>query len=85
MVNSAGVIIAPADVTPSATIYPMAVIYDADGSVINAIFGASTSSPDACQNNGVYVWPDNFNPNATFAHGVIILNGLCATNANLLR
>ena len=61
------------------------MIYDADGSVINAIFGATTSQPDACQNNGVYVWLDNFNPDATFAHGVILLNGLCATNANLSR
>jgi hypothetical protein len=84
-VNSSGQIVAPADVTPAATNYPVAVIYDADGSVINAIFGATTSQPDACQNNGVYVWLDNFNTNATFAHGVILLNGLCATNANMLE
>jgi hypothetical protein len=61
------------------------VIYDADGSVINAIFGATTSQPDACQNNGVYVWMDNLNPDATIAHAVILLNGLCATNAGLLE
>jgi hypothetical protein len=84
-VNSSGQILAPADITPAATNYPIAVIYDSDGSVINAIFGATTSQPDACQNNGVYVWLDNFNPNATFAHGVIILNGLCASNANMIE
>jgi hypothetical protein len=84
-VNASGQIIAPADITPEATNYPFAVIYDADGSVINAIFGATTSQPDACQNNGVYVGLDNFNTNATFAHGVIILNGLCATNANMIE
>ena len=84
-VNASGQIIAPADITPEATNYPVAVIYDADGSVINAIFGATTSQPDACQNNGVYVGLDNFNTNATFAHGVIILNGLCATNANMIE
>jgi len=84
-VNSSGQILAPADITPAATNYPIAVIYDVDGSVINAIFGATTSQPDACQNNGVYVWLDNFNPNATFAHGVIILNGLCASNANMIE
>ena len=61
------------------------MIYDADGSVINAIFGATTSQPDACQNNGVYVWMDNFNPDATIAHAVIILNGLCATNSAMLE
>src|SRR5208283_1205082 len=65
--------------------YPIGVIYDADGSVIDTIFGANTSQPDSCQNNGVYVWMDNLNPDATIAHGIIILNGLCATNANLLE
>jgi hypothetical protein len=84
-VNAFGQIIAPADITPAATSYPIAVIYDADGSVINAIFGDTTSQPDACQNNGVSVWLDNFNTDATFVHGVIILNGLCATNANMIQ
>ena len=84
-VNSSGQITAPADVTPSATNYPVAVIYDADGSVIDAIYGATASQPDACQNNGVFVWLDNFNPDATFAHGIIVLNGLCATNAAMLE
>lgn len=85
VVNSLGAITAPADITPTATSYPLAVIYDADGSVINAIFGATTSQPDACQNNGVYVWMDNLNPDATIAHAVIVLNGLCATNSAMLE
>jgi hypothetical protein len=80
-----GQIITPSDVTPSATNDPVAVIFDADGSVINAIYGANASQPDACQNNAVYVWLDNFNPDATFAHGVIILNGLCAANTSMLE
>ncbi len=84
-VNSSGQITAPADVTPSAANYPIGVIYDADGSVIDTIFGANTSQPDSCQNNGVYVLMDNLNTDATVAHGIIILNGLCATNANLLE
>ena len=80
-----GQITQPADVTPVATIYPLAVIYDADGSVIDAIFGSGASQPTSCQNNGVWVWMDNINPDATVAHGVIVLNGLCATNSNLLE
>ncbi len=80
-----GQIAAPSDVTPAATNYPLAIIYDADGSVINAIFGTTASQPDACQNNAVYVWMDNLNPDATIAHAVIILNGLCATNAAMLQ
>jgi hypothetical protein len=65
--------------------YPVAVIYDADGSVIDALFGAGASQPTNCQNNGVFVWIDNINPDATIAHAIILLNGLCATNANLLE
>lgn len=83
-VNATGQITAPADVTPSATNYPLGVIYDADGSVINAIFGAATSTPATCQDNGVYVWMDNLNTDATIAHAIIILNGLCATTPAML-
>jgi hypothetical protein len=79
-----GVLIEPADITPSATSYPLGIIFDADGSVINALFGAGVSQQNSCQNNGVYVWLDNVNPDATIAHAIILLNGLCATNANLL-
>ena len=78
-----GQIAAPADVTPSATSYPLGIIYDADGSVIDAIFGTGASQPTSCQNNDVFVWIDNVNPDATIAHGIILLNGLCATNSNL--
>ena len=84
-VNASGQITAPADVTPGAIGYPLAVIYDADGSVIDDIFGATSSEPESCQNSGVFVWMDNLNPDATFAHGVILLNGLCATSAGLLE
>jgi hypothetical protein len=79
-----GVITAPADVTPSAANYPLAVLYDADGSVTDAIFGVGASSPTDCQNGGVWFWLDNIHPDATIAHGLILLNGLCATNPNLL-
>jgi len=83
-VSSTGQITQPSDVTSSAIGYPVAVIYDADGSVIDAIFGADASQPMNCQNNGVFVWMDNINPDATIAHAIILLNGLCATNAKLL-
>lgn len=74
----------PSDVTPTASSYPLAVIYDSDGSVINALFGAGSSDPTSCQNNGVLNWLDNILPDATVAHGVILVNGLCATSSNLL-
>jgi hypothetical protein len=84
VVNTSGQFTEPADVASTATNYPLAIIYDADGSIINAIFGPTASQPTACQNNGVYVWMDNLNTDATVAHGVILLNGLCASNASLL-
>jgi hypothetical protein len=74
----------PADVTPSATQYPVGVIFDYDGSVINALFGPGASDPTSCQYNGVWFWIDNINPDATIAHAILLLNGLCATNANML-
>ena len=75
----------PADIAPTATGYPLAIVYDADGSVIDALFGAGSSDPTSCQNNGVLTWLDSIQPDATVAHAVIILNGLCATNANLVE
>ncbi|HEY2471272.1 MAG TPA: IPT/TIG domain-containing protein [Terracidiphilus sp.] len=75
----------PADVTPTATGYPVAVVYDADGSVIDSLFGAGTSDPTSCENNGVLTWLDSIQPDATIAHAVIVLNGLCATNTNLIE
>ncbi len=82
---SNGIISAPADVTPAAASYPLGVIYDADGSVIDAFFGTGSSKPTSCQNNGVWTWLDNINPDATAAHGLIMLNGLCATSPALLE
>ena len=80
-----GIFEAPADVTPNATGTQIGVIFDADGSVINALYGQGASQPDNCATNGVFFWLDNVQPNATFAHGVMVVNGLCATSAALLQ
>ncbi len=74
----------PSDATPSATGYPLAVIYDSDGAVLDAVFGAYTSDPSNCETNGVMAWIDNFNPDATIAHAVLVLNGRCAVTSNQL-
>ena len=84
VVAANGIVAQPADVTPSATSYPLGVVYDADGSVIDALFGTGASQPDSCHNNGVFVWMDSINPDATIAHGIILLNGLCATSPDLV-
>ena len=82
--TQAGQITQPADVVPTATAYPLGIIYDADGSIAAALFGPEASSPSSCQNNGVSVWLDNINPDATIVHAIILLKGLCATNPNQL-
>ena len=83
-VSSAGTITAPSDVTPSATTTPLAIVFDYDGAVIDALYGAYSSEPDNCSQNGVYAWIDNFNPDATIAHAVILLNGRCTSSDDLI-
>ena len=80
-----GVLTAPGDVTASATNYPLAVIFDADGTVIDGLYGAYTSEPDNCSENGVYVWLDAINPDATAMHGAILLNGRCTATPALVE
>src|SRR6185437_12199951 len=75
----------PADVAPSAGDYPVGVIYDADGSVIDSLFVVGASEPESCQNNGVWVWIDSFTPDAVTTHAILVLNGRCATTAALLQ
>ncbi len=71
----------PADIQPTATSKPVAVVYDEDGSVINAIYGPGASSPLACQNNGVIATVDNLAVTGNIAHALVLVNGLCATTA----
>lgn len=67
----------PSDVAPGAINYPVGVIFDADGAVLDGIFGAYTSDTTNCQTNGVVVALDNINPDATIAHALMIVNGRC--------
>jgi len=71
--------------TPSATSYAVGVVYDADGTVINSIFGAGASDATNCQSNGVWTGFDNIHSDATIAHGVILLNGLCTNAQNQME
>ncbi len=78
-----GSIAQPSDVAPSSA-QQLAVVYDADGSVLNAVFGAYTSDPSNCENNGVMAWIDRFRPDATIGHAVMVVNGRCATTPSLV-
>lgn len=72
----------PADIQPTATAQPVGVVYDEDGSVIDALYGQGASEPLACQNNGVIAAADNFAATGNVVHAVILVNGLCATTAD---
>src|SRR5579885_2065376 len=70
----------PADIQSTATSKPLAVIYDTDGSVIHAFFGAGASAASDCRDNGVMTIVDNITTDGTIQHALMILNGLCAGN-----
>ena len=80
-VAGTGDLLAPADVASTATSYPLGVIFDADGSVIDTVLGADSSDPSNCETTGVVVWTDNILADATVAHAVMVLNGRCTATA----
>jgi hypothetical protein len=82
VIAGTGGVTLPADLQPNATGEPVAIVYDADGSVIDAIEGAGASSPLACQNNGVITTVDNFSITGNIAHALVLVNGLCATTTS---
>lgn len=77
-VGSGGVTL-PSDIQSSATNRPVAIVYDEDGSVINALYGAGASSPASCPTDGVLVSVDNLAVSGNIVHALILVNGLCAT------
>jgi hypothetical protein len=76
--GSGGTIL-PADIQSSATNRPVAVVYDKDGSVIDAVYGTGTSLPLSCPVNGVLTNVDNLASPGNIVHAVILVNGRCAT------
>jgi len=76
-----GTLTLPPDILPSATATPVAIVYDADGSVTDALLGAGASSAAYCANDGAFGGIDNFSSSAQLLHALIVLNGNCAANA----
>jgi hypothetical protein len=68
----------PADVSASnyQTI-PIAVIYDTDGSVIDALLGEGASDPSGCRDTGVVESVDSIGLEGAIHHALLILNGRC--------
>ena len=83
-VNSDGSINLPADILPSAIATPVGIVYDADGSVTDALLGQGAGASESCFTNAAYGGVDNFGADAHFLHALIILNGNCVqTSAQL--
>ena len=80
-----GDLLEPADVANSATSFPLGIVFDNDGSVIDTVFGAGASDPSSCQSNGVVIWTDSILPDATIAHAIMVLNGRCTASAQQLQ
>jgi len=84
-VNPDGSISMPADILPSATSTPLGIVYDADGSVTNALLGQGAGDASECFGNAVFGGVDNFGTNATFLHALVVLNGNCAQASSQLN
>lgn len=75
---SNGVITAPADIAPSAVSTPLGIVYDADGSVTDALLGQGAGATSSCFSNAAYGGVDNFATDAQFLHALVVINGNCA-------
>jgi hypothetical protein len=82
--NLDGTITMPSDILPSAVTKPVAIVYDADGQVTDALLGLGAGGADYCFTNAVFGGPDNLSTDAHIIHALIIMNGKCAqTSAQL--
>lgn len=82
--NGTSGLVEPADIQATDTSVPVAVVYDADGSVMDAIYGQGASNPNACPQNAVMVYVDHFSTTGNILHAVMLVNGLCATSSTEL-
>ena len=69
----------PIDIQPSATNRPVAIVYDADGAVTDALIGTGASTD--CFTNATFGGIDAFTTDGHFAHALVILDGKCATTS----
>lgn len=75
--NSDGTITMPADIMPSATGTPVGIVYDADGTVTDALLGQGAGDASECFGNAVYGGVDHFGVAAYFLHALVVINGNC--------
>jgi len=84
VLNADGTISMPSDVQTTATGTPIGIVYDADGSVSDALLGAGAGGSGRCFSNAVFGGVDNFGTFATLQHALIVMNGNCAQQSSQL-
>jgi hypothetical protein len=70
---SGTVLTMPVDIQPASTKL-FAVVYDADGQVIDPLLGTGASAVQNCGTNAVVGGPDRFTSDAHIAHALLIVN-----------
>jgi len=73
-----GTIHLPSDILPNSTAEPVAIIYDADGAVTDALLGQGASTASDCRTNAVFGGADGLSTDGHIVHALVILNGNCA-------
>ncbi len=81
-VDSLGNVSVPADIQLTATARPVAVVYDFDGTVTDALLGAGAGLSSNCFTNAAFGGADNFGAGAHFAHALVVVNGNCAQSSS---
>ncbi len=61
---------------------PLAIVYDADGRVFDALLGTGAGSAQMCNTNSVYGTINRITDDAHFVHALIFINGNCVTSAS---
>ncbi len=56
---------------------PVAIVYDADGAVMDSLLGVGASDPITCWRSGVMVQVDKLATDGTIAHALVLVNGRC--------
>jgi hypothetical protein len=82
ILNSDRTLTMPADIQPTATTKPVALVYDADGQVTDALIGIGASGD--CFTTAAFGGADAFTTDGHFAHALVVLNGKCAQTSSAL-
>jgi hypothetical protein len=82
--NGDGTFTMPADILPTATNKPVAIVYDTDGAVTSALLGAGAGDTFYCFTNAVFGGADNLSTDAHLLHALVIMNGNCAQTTSQL-